>query len=90
MVSVIVFYFTTAAPVIKIMMGGDPMSPERVAERRAAVLDFITAALFVPGDSREPNPAGEGVRLTPSLQDVAQDKLRPHTLRRTQHKESAQ
>jgi hypothetical protein len=38
---------------IKIMMGGDPMSPERVAERRAAVLDFITAALFVPDDSRE-------------------------------------
>jgi TetR/AcrR family transcriptional regulator len=48
MVSVIVFYFTTAAPMMKIMMGGDPMSPERVAQRRAAVLDFITAALFVP------------------------------------------
>ena len=52
MVSVIVFYFTTAAPIIKIMMGEDPMSPERVAERRAAVLDFITAALFVPDNSR--------------------------------------
>ncbi len=53
MVSVIVFYFTTAAPVIKIMTGGDPMSAERIAERRAAVLDFITAALFVPDNSRE-------------------------------------
>lgn len=73
MVSVIVFYFTTAAPMIKIMMGGDPMSPERVAERRAAVLDFITAALFVPGDSGEPNPAGEGARPTHSA---------PHSTRR--------
>ena len=48
MISVIVFYFTTAVPIIKIMTGGDPMSPERVAERRAAVLDFITSALFAP------------------------------------------
>jgi len=47
MISVIVFYFTTA-PVIKIMTGGDPMSPERLAERRAAVMDFISAALLVP------------------------------------------
>ena len=47
MISVIVFYFTTA-PVIKIMAGGDPMSPERLAERRAAVMDFISAALLVP------------------------------------------
>lgn len=66
MVSVIVFYFTTAAPIIKIMMGEDPMSTKRIAERRAAVLDFITAALFVPGDSGEPNPAGEGARPTHS------------------------
>jgi TetR/AcrR family transcriptional regulator len=47
MVSVIVFYFTTA-PIMKVMMGGEPMSAERVGERRAAVLDFITSALFVP------------------------------------------
>ena len=46
MISVIVFYFTTA-PVIKIMTGGDPWSPARLAERRAAVLDFISAALLV-------------------------------------------
>src|SRR6185437_698382 len=48
MVSVIVFYFTTAAPIFKIMTGVDPFSPEQIAERRAAVIDFITHALFVP------------------------------------------
>jgi len=47
MISVVVSYFNTA-PVIKIMTAGDPMSPARLAERRAAVLDFISAALFVP------------------------------------------
>ncbi len=45
MISIIVFYFNSA-PVMKLMTGEDPMSPERVAERRAAVLDFISAALF--------------------------------------------
>jgi TetR/AcrR family transcriptional regulator len=50
MISVIVFYFTNA-PVMKMMTGADPMSPERVAERRAAVLDFISAALFSPATS---------------------------------------
>src|SRR6266852_2115191 len=48
MIAVIVFYFNTA-PIMKLMTGGDPMSPARLAERRAAVLDFISAALFVPG-----------------------------------------
>jgi len=47
MISVIVFYFNTA-PIMKLMTGADPMSPERLAERRAAVVDFISAALFVP------------------------------------------
>lgn len=45
MISVIVFYFNTV-PVIKLMTGNDPLTPERLAERRAAVLDFISAALF--------------------------------------------
>lgn len=45
MISVIVFYFTTA-PIMSVLTGFDPMSPERVAERRAAVIDFISAALF--------------------------------------------
>jgi len=45
MIAVIVFYFTSA-PVMRLMSGKDPMSPERVTARRAAVLDFISAALF--------------------------------------------
>jgi len=45
MISVIVFHFNTA-PIMKLMTGSDPMSPARLAERRAAVLDFISAALF--------------------------------------------
>ena len=46
MISVIVFFFNTA-PVMKAMTGLDPMSPEHIAERRAAVVDFISTALFV-------------------------------------------
>jgi TetR/AcrR family transcriptional regulator len=45
MIAVIVFYFTNA-PVMRLMTGKDPMSPERVAARRAAVLDLLSAALF--------------------------------------------
>ncbi len=45
MIAMIVFYFTNA-PVMRIMAGGDPLSPELVAQRRAAVLDIISAALF--------------------------------------------
>ena len=45
MVAVIVFYFTTA-PVMKALMKVDPLSEERIRERRAFVLEFISAALF--------------------------------------------
>jgi len=45
MVAIIVFYFS-AAPVIKSLMKIDPLAPDRIAERRAFVLDFIAAALF--------------------------------------------
>jgi hypothetical protein len=45
MVAVIVFYFS-AAPVIKALMKIDPLAPEQIAQRRAFVLDFISAALF--------------------------------------------
>ena len=47
MVAMIVFYFSSA-PVIQRIVRFDPLAPERVAERKAAVLDFITAALFQP------------------------------------------
>ena len=48
MVAMIVFYFSSA-PVMQRIVGFNPLAPGRVAERRAAVLDFISAALFVPG-----------------------------------------
>lgn len=50
MISIIIFYFNSA-PVLRLLSGVDPFTPERIAARRAAVLDFISAALFR-------NPAG--------------------------------
>jgi TetR/AcrR family transcriptional regulator len=47
MVAMIVFYFSSA-PVMQRIVRFNPLSPERIAERRAAVLDFISAALFQP------------------------------------------
>ncbi len=52
MVALVIFYFVSA-PVMKAVSGVDPLSAERLAERRAAVLDFISAALF-----RSPEHAG--------------------------------
>ena len=45
MVAMIVFYFSSA-PMMQKIVGFTPLTPERIAERRAAVLDFISAALF--------------------------------------------
>jgi TetR/AcrR family transcriptional regulator len=56
MISAIVFYFLNA-PVMRLVTGADPLSKERVAARRAAVLDFIAAALF-----RRPTSEPEGAR----------------------------
>src|SRR6202047_1895633 len=47
MVAVIVFYFSSA-PVMRRIVGFNPLAPERIADRRAAVLDFISAARFRP------------------------------------------
>lgn len=47
MVAMIVFYFSSA-PMMQKIVGFNPLTPERIAERRAAVLDFISAALFSP------------------------------------------
>ena len=44
-VGVIIFYFS-AAPLMKTLTKGDPLSVERIRERRAFVRDFISAALF--------------------------------------------
>jgi TetR/AcrR family transcriptional regulator len=48
-----VFYFSSA-PVIALLSHADPLAPEAVAARRAAVLDLIAAALF----TTSPPPAG--------------------------------
>ena len=45
LVALVVFYFVSA-PMIKAMAGFDPLSPERLVARRAAVLDFVSAMLF--------------------------------------------
>lgn len=45
MIAVIAFHFTNA-PVVRMISRMDPFSAERIAARRAAVLDFISAALF--------------------------------------------
>jgi TetR/AcrR family transcriptional regulator len=55
MVAMIVFYFSSA-PMMQKIVGFNPLAPERIAERRAAVLDFISAALFKPN-------ATQGARL---------------------------
>jgi len=46
MAATIVWYFV-ASPVLRKVRTGDPYSPQAIRERRAAVLDFIAAALFV-------------------------------------------
>ncbi len=48
MVAMIVHYFSST-PMMRAFMPGDPLSPERVAARRVAVLDLISAAVFNPG-----------------------------------------
>jgi TetR/AcrR family transcriptional regulator len=49
MIAIIVFYFSSA-PVMQRIAHFNPLAPERIAERRAAVLDFISAALFKPSE----------------------------------------
>jgi TetR/AcrR family transcriptional regulator len=46
-IGIIVFYFISM-PAQQFMHAGDPGSPERIAQRRAAVVDFICAAIFTP------------------------------------------
>jgi TetR/AcrR family transcriptional regulator len=56
MIATIVFYFSSA-PMMQKIVGFNPLSPERIAERRAAVMDFISAALF-----QKPGHAAQGAR----------------------------
>ncbi|HYM77957.1 MAG TPA: TetR/AcrR family transcriptional regulator [Candidatus Dormibacteraeota bacterium] len=55
-VAMIVFYFSSA-PMMQKIVGFNPLTPERIAERRASVLDFISAALF-----RSRHTASQGAR----------------------------
>jgi TetR/AcrR family transcriptional regulator len=61
MIAMIVFYFSSA-PVMRRIVRFNPLSPERIAERRAAVLDFISAALFAPRLGAEHSTRKSGVR----------------------------
>lgn len=45
LVGVVVFYFSTA-PAMKALLKVDPLSKERIAERRKFVLEFVSKALF--------------------------------------------
>jgi len=44
------------------IVGFNPLTPERIAERRAAVLDFISAALFRRESDRQEGRRQEGRR----------------------------
>ena len=61
MVAMIVFYFSSA-PVMQRIVHFNPLTPQRIAERRAAVLDFISAALFQPRTGAGPAVRKSGVR----------------------------
>jgi AcrR family transcriptional regulator len=61
MISMIVFYFSSA-PVMRRIVHFDPLAPERIAERRAAVLDFISNALFLPRSGAMPSFRKSGGR----------------------------
>ncbi len=60
MVAMIIFYFSSA-PVMQRIVHFNPLTPRRIAERRAAVLDFISAALFQPRASASSAVRNSGV-----------------------------
>src|ERR1700691_5428838 len=65
MVAMIVFYFSSADMMQRIV-GYNPLTPERIAERRAAVLDFISAALFKTVGSQTERSKSERFKTEPS------------------------
>jgi TetR/AcrR family transcriptional regulator len=52
-VAMIVFYFGSTS-MIEIMTHTDPLAPERIAERRFAVLDMVAASLFLKSADQAP------------------------------------
>jgi len=71
MVAVIVFYFSSA-PMMQRIVGFNPLTPDRIAERRAAVLDFISAALFRTEGSRPERTRSELGRTHRSIHNATQ------------------
>src|SRR6202790_325485 len=61
MVAMIVFYFSSA-PVMQRIVRFNPLASPRIAERRSAVLDFIPASLFLPRPGAAPSFRKSGVR----------------------------
>ena len=57
-ISTVIFYFMTA-PVIKLVTGFDPYAPARLAERKAAVIDFVSHALFTPEKTKKEKQKGK-------------------------------
>ena len=48
LVGVVIFYFSTA-PAMRTLLKVDPLSKQRIAERRKFVLEFVSRALFCDG-----------------------------------------
>jgi len=67
-VAMIVFYFGST-PMIEIMTHANPLAPERIAERRFAVIDMVAAALFVKAADQQPGGA-------PSIAPISSEKRR--------------
>jgi AcrR family transcriptional regulator len=62
MVAMIIFYFSSA-PVLQRIVRFNPLAPKRIADRRAALLDFISAALFRPDVTAAHMKTKQGARL---------------------------
>jgi hypothetical protein len=66
MVAVVIFYFN-AAPLMKTLMKIDPLSEARIRERRAFVLEFISAALFRSDERTGVDTRRSGVKMQGDL-----------------------
>jgi TetR/AcrR family transcriptional regulator len=75
MIAMIVFYFSSA-PVMQRIVHFNPLSPQRIAERRAAVLDFISAALF---NSRSPRKSSAHIKYSPRLSVYKAKRVKSQT-----------
>jgi TetR/AcrR family transcriptional regulator len=70
MVGIVVFYFSTV-PAMKALLKIDPLSKERIAERRIFVLEFISQAVFVEHSSTEQRSVGQSsIEKRPALRTL--------------------